>query len=864
MMKQPVRQNLSDFIKSMMGKQFVIPVYQRKYTWTPHAETGRFMNDIEAILQGKTNSHFLGILIYLEQEVGWMFQEIQIVDGQQRLTTAFIFLLALRKIAQEENEENVAGMIDDYYLFNKHANYDAKIRLKPSVVQDDVYAKLVYGNDLDLSRSDKDSSVYRNYEYICKRLKEFHKKYALLAILDTLTKLDILAFPLSKHDNAQEIFESINSSGAPLTSADLIRNYIFMNDSNDVQERYYHMYWKTLEKQFPESRRLEEFFRYYLSIKSGSLSSRRDIYEVFKKWWNHTELEREKRLREINRYCRYFHELYEGPSEDEEVEAVLKEVRVNESRMPAPFLMEMYRLYDEGLIEKETLLKQLRLIDSYLTRRSLCGMPSHELNRYFPQLLRSVMNAWSKNNRDIHEITKVFLINYNRNKALAMPSDAQLRSSLLEINAYSLLCIRSVLERIEHDGARAAVDTSNLNIEHIMPQHPSKWWIQHADVKGEEEYTHYANLIGNLTLCAEYDNAMMGNEDFAFKKNILAKTMHIRLNNELLKKETWNVSDIVDRSNALADRIISIYPYMGGKETGLLSNNDDVIVMNTPSVNARAIYHNAQSIEIMSGTSMKAYGPQEMKSMRETYRDMVDNRVIYDDDNGQMIFDKNFRFHDLNTAAQFLLHRGGDNTGAWLCENGTVFIETLEEKTKADTKETKEKKKQVIIKKETTKKPKHTKGTESKKHKKSEPNPKKVEKEQLDEKKVEKKQTTKKPVEKKTNKKPTEKKTPGKKKNTRKNKGKDRKKIEKVENKKTDNRKVKKKKKQPNKVKEKAPLKKNEPKKVKEHKKANSHHSKNHKNANGPFIKPQKAEVKTSNNPQNRFLQHLQYQNKQK
>ncbi|MBR2825820.1 MAG: DUF262 domain-containing protein, partial [Solobacterium sp.] len=364
MMKQPVRTSMSDFIKSSMGSQFVIPVYQRNYTWNPENETTRFLNDIEDLLEKNTNHHFLGILIYIESEVMTMFKELQIVDGQQRLTTSFIFLLCLKRLALEKKEKDVAGMIDDFYLYNRHMSNDTKLRLKPTVSDDDVYAKLIYGSYKDLNKKETETSVYRNYETIYKRLAEFSKKYSLVEILNCLSKFDILLFPLSENDNAQQIFESINSTGAPLTSADLIRNYILMNDTNDIQERNYRLYWQTLESYLPESRRLEEFFRLYLASKTYNLLNKRDIYEGFKDYWNHSKLDKETRLRDINRYCRYYNEIYNGPSEEDEIESALRDFRKSDSKLPAPFLMEMFHLYDEEEIDKQTLISQIRLIDT--------------------------------------------------------------------------------------------------------------------------------------------------------------------------------------------------------------------------------------------------------------------------------------------------------------------------------------------------------------------------------------------------------------------------------------------------------------------------------------------------------------------
>ncbi|MBQ6221974.1 MAG: DUF262 domain-containing protein [Solobacterium sp.] len=672
--RPPVRSSMANFIKSMMGSQFVIPVYQRNYTWLPERETAKYMNDIEDLLARRTLNHFLGIIIYIESDISAMFKEIQIVDGQQRLTTSFIFLLSLKRLAQEQKARDVEGMIDDYYLYNRHLSNDARMRLKPAVSNDEVFAKLLYGNYANIDKRDRESNVYRNYEAIYQRIVKLSKQYSLSEILDSLSRIDILTFPLSDNDNAQQIFESINSTGAPLTSADLIRNYILMNDKNDAQERNYKMYWQPLERYFPDSRKLEEFFRYYLAVKTYNLLNKRDVYEGFKDYWKKSTMDREARMQDIGRYCRYFDELYNGPAEDKELENALADFRRNETHLPAPFLMEMYRMYDEKQIDKKTMIKQVRLIDSYLTRRALCGLDTGSLSRYFPQLLRSVMKRYGRKRSDIHEITKTFLINQNRGKSLAMPTDNEVRTRLKEVNAYSLTCIRPVLDRIEHHQATAKVDLSDLNIEHIMPQRPNAYWRKVIKVKNEEEYSYYANLIGNLTLCAEYDNTRMGNQDFNFKKKVLSKTLHIRMNTEILNKDTWTLQDILNRCDTLTNQILKIYPYEGGKDLDEDSRDADVIVMTSPSVNAKAIYHNEHSIEILSGSTMKAYGNKEMRAMRTTFNDLMGLGVLAENDSGLIQFEKNYEFAGLNLAAQFLLHRGGDNTAFWTKEDGKPFV----------------------------------------------------------------------------------------------------------------------------------------------------------------------------------------------
>ena len=674
MVRQPVRISLSDFIKTTMGSQFVIPVYQRTYTWSPDKETARFMNDVENLLKDRRSSHFLGIIIYMESQITTMFRQLQIVDGQQRLTTSFIFLLALKRIAEEKRNKNIAGMIDDYYLYNRHVAKEAALRLKPAVSNDDVYARLVYGTAKDLTQKEKESGVFRNYEFIRRRIRDLSQRYPLAEILDCLSRLDILEFPLSETDNVQQIFESINSTGAPLTSADLIRNYVLMNHTDDVQEHYYKFYWEPMETDYSDSRRLEEFFRFYLASRTYDLLSRKEVYEGFKKFWSSDPSDTEKKLQDINRYFRYYRDIYDGPAENRTVENALKDFRRSQSKLPAPFLMEMYSLFDSRKITDVQFAGLIRLIDSYLMRRALCGNDTSAISRYFPSLLRTVLDARSENRKtDIVTLTRAALITYNKGKAQAMPTDDQLRTQLSEINAYSLMCLRPVLDRIEHEGAHAAVDLTDLNIEHIMPQHPNKWWKSHAGCETDDEYTYYVNLIGNLTLCAEYDNSRMGNNDFNAKKKQLEKTLHIRMNTPILKKNHWNKNDILERCSLLADQIIRIYPYNGIDAEKPAIRNKKIVVLNSPTVSARAIIHSDTDIEVLSGTTMKAYSRSEMKSMRQLYLDLCKRDILAEDENGRAQFERSRHFKSLNEAAQFLMHRGGDNASAWVHEDGSTL-----------------------------------------------------------------------------------------------------------------------------------------------------------------------------------------------
>ena len=669
MVKQPVRASISDFIKMNMGSQFVIPVYQRNYSWNPEKETKAFMDDLLHLVKDGNANHFIGIIIYTETKNASLYPVLQIVDGQQRLTTCFIFLLALRKAALARGETDLAGMIDDYYIFNKHTTDAGRIRLKPAAAGDSVFAKLAYGLEDALSHAEKESYVYRNYVYILARIEEVLRTYSLQDIMTAPERMDLLQFPLSPQDDVQQIFESINATGAPLTAAELIRNFVLMNHPDDVQERYYMMYWKTLEECFPQPQRLEEFFRSYLAVKTFTLPSRKDVYPMFKEYWAQRGESTDAKLKELNIYASVYRMIYEGPCEDKEAEEALCGFRANASRVPASFLMEAGHMFRIGQISGHSFAGVVRLVDSYLTRRALCGMENNVLAGYFPILLRSVLRSMQKTGQDIYDITVTNLIAYNRGKANAMPSDDQLRARLKEVNAYSLPVVRPVLDRIEHDGSAAKVDTSGLNIEHIMPQHANAYWYAHSGTKDADEYAFYANLIGNLTLCASSDNVEMGNEDFDFKKKVLERTMHIRMNSNIIRMKTWNKDTILNRCDRIADAVIRLYPFVC-EEAPEERREDDILVLSTPTTNAKAIFHHPGRIEVLSGTRMKPYGNGDMKKMKILYNDLTARGILHEKADGQAVFDASAEFNSLNEAARFLMHRGGENISSWTYEDG--------------------------------------------------------------------------------------------------------------------------------------------------------------------------------------------------
>lgn len=328
----------------------------------------------------------------------------------------------------------------------------------------------------------------------------------------------------------------------------LIRNFIMMNRNNADQEHIYHTYWLKLEKIFPESKKLSEFFRFFLASKNYVLVTEKDLYEAFKQYWKEKNADgSESILEDLLNYARHFERLYLSAKSDELGENI-GDFRRMQSYMPAPFVMCILEHYRVGEIDKDQTSSIIKLINTFLVRRYINDQDTSAISRFFPGYLRNVESQVAlRSFKNLYDICVYYLVNENKGKAAYMPDDSQTRTFLTTANAYALSNIRWILDKIELTGNPIGIDLSSLSIEHIMPQTINEYW---ASVSGldEDHYASVVNRIGNLTLAAASDNSKMGNNDFAYKKTVLASTKHLKLNADIYTKESWTVKDIEDRT----------------------------------------------------------------------------------------------------------------------------------------------------------------------------------------------------------------------------------------------------------------------------------------------------------------------------
>lgn len=538
----PIKIGLLELLYGSQGTQFVIPAYQRNYTWVANREVKQLLDDIKVVLSGERNKHFIGIMIYLETSISPFQRERSVIDGQQRLTTIFLTLYAIKELMLERSMNTEAERLENMYLVNPF-NDTNKFKLKPLVSDDAVYQQIV-SRDFD-SIQEKKANVYLNFFYIKNTLQELLGTYTINDILEAMNKLYIVCVPIGKDDYPQKIFESINATGAKLTASDLIRNFILMPIQSELQDKYYDKYWKRLEQLIDsDSKKLEAFFRFFIMAKRMSLINKSAVYRAFTEWYedNIANYGEEGVFKEIVNYASYYNAIYKAPvaSLDSALQKAVEEFRFILSDMPAPLLIELYAIHKKvdangnPCIYAKQLAEIITILNSYLMRRSLCGMDTSDITRYFPTLLKETLADCNGDYSSIVEIFKKNLVNRNKGNSQEMPDNNRLRDRIRNANMYNLLTWLGIFFRkLESENNPAPVDFSKLSIEHLMPQTATQDWYDALNTD-KETYDENIHRLGNLTLAARSDNSKMSNKVWEYKNKVLASTNHLKINHEIL------------------------------------------------------------------------------------------------------------------------------------------------------------------------------------------------------------------------------------------------------------------------------------------------------------------------------------------
>lgn len=549
---------LNDYIEPNK-KQYCIPVFQRDYAWTEEQCTKLFEDIVMAYK--KDRPHFCGSFVYAPLGSKKHIDSYIIIDGQQRFTTLYILIKALADSADDDRDKEALQR----YLYNedKFDRYGldekSKLKLKPVKTDNDQLLLLMSGKIEQMDKSRR-GIIYHNYMLFMQLIKSFLEESSansVLMINDGIEKLICADIRLDTDDNAQEIFERINSTGIKLGLADLIRNYILMTDTD--QERLYEEYWLTVQNLLPD-KLLDNFFIDYLNMKSDGFVKESEAYKSFKHVYVEGKYDNEKMLQEILHYAKQYYVFCYGSSDfGAEVNKALAGLRKLKQTTVYLFLFRVFDDYENGIINKNELARVLKMLLSYSIRRLVCEIGSNTLRGLYKTLYGRVFEQKENKNTYYDSLVSFFLQQTSKN---TIPSDNEFVTALQEKNLYSknALC-KYLLCAIETQG-KETLDTENLSIEHIMPQNKnlSMSWQKMLGENWQSVHEKYLHTLGNLTLTGY--NSELGDKPFEKKKEKLEETItHIAvLYSDVKDKSEWNSVNMEKRAKRLAEIILKLFP----------------------------------------------------------------------------------------------------------------------------------------------------------------------------------------------------------------------------------------------------------------------------------------------------------------
>ena len=541
-------------------KRFVIPVYQRNYDWKTE-NCKQLYDDLVKVVRNHRRSHFFGSVVSSYQPNG-RYTEYLVIDGQQRLTTVSLLLLAMYSLIKEgkvsPQTETMAQEIFEDYLVDKHQPKETRIKLKPVKNDRSAFEKLFELED----ENDRQSNLTYNYEYFYNRIQK--EEISIEDLYDALFALEIINIELTSDDDPQLIFESLNSTGMALSEGDKIRNYILMGLPATLQNDYYEKYWNKIE--LCTNYDVSMFIRDYLSVKQQAIPSMNKIYVTFKAFVEENEFETEALLKEMLEYAKFYEMLIKSRTLDKKLNACIYRLNRLETTVTRPFFLEVLRMHKEGVLPSFDEAREIFLFtENYLFRRSICDLPTNALNKIFLMLHREIVRYDGTTDNYLEKFKYALLAKTDRGR---FPTDDEFAESLGTRQIY-LMNIKNkayIMERFENYGIDedkeiyAHLDDGTYSIEHVMPQHLSPPWVSALGEDYEEIHETWLHRLGNLTLTAY--NSKYSNNAFTDKRDMEKgfKQSGLRMNTWIAAKGQWTLAEMEERNEMMVSRALSIWP----------------------------------------------------------------------------------------------------------------------------------------------------------------------------------------------------------------------------------------------------------------------------------------------------------------
>lgn len=554
--------------------QFVIPVYQRNYDWLID-NCDQLFGDLVKLSRSNRRSHFFGSIVTSSADSSY---NRLVIDGQQRLTTISLLLLAGIKAVKdgviEISEELKLKEAYEVFLKAEYCNSERKIKLVPIENDRIAYDKIFNEED----SFDEDSKVTRNYRHFYDLLTKKPQALSFDQLLDAIERLQIISIELDSDDDAQLIFESLNSTGLALTEADKIRNYLLMSLTPEEQQMCFKNYWQKIEQ--ATENQPTKFLRDYLTIQRQLQRPVRqsNIYYEWKRYMD--DHDRKEELVKMLDYAHYYQQVTEAKLSTTKLSEKMRHICNIETDVTNVFFIQFLKYASANNLSEDEIFKVIDLVENYLARRIVCNMPGNALTQVFCALHKDVLKSieeYSSANVKLENSYSDILAYHimRRDGNYQLPRDTQFVESIKTRDAYHMLKPFQIFlfERLEnsvhgeYNDVATDMKKKDATIEHIMPQTLNGDWKAMLGDNFEEIQDKYLHTFANLTLTGI--NSELSNKPFEIKRDGKTignevypgyKNSKYRLTKNVTLCDKWTESELQNRCNEIVATFLRLYP----------------------------------------------------------------------------------------------------------------------------------------------------------------------------------------------------------------------------------------------------------------------------------------------------------------
>jgi uncharacterized protein with ParB-like and HNH nuclease domain len=535
-------------------KQYVVPYFQRAYSWRRHQWNTLFDDILELYELQSQSSHFLGSMVLLAEQS--TLEEAQIhptllIDGQQRLVTLSLFLAAVRDTTKEADKA-FSDHIHNTYLTNPDLTGDAHLKVLTTHQDRQPFITVI-----SEAKEPPPSPIRDAYRTFRDALKEQCDKGVDLDRLVQIvaSQLSFVAITLDPDDNPYRIFESLNAKGMPLTQGDLLRNYFFMRLPPGEHEHWYASVWNPMQVRLGE--RFDDFMRDFL-LKDGQPIRPDEVYQEWRKRLGPLDEENIRDvLRELSEWSvEYDQILHPQRESDVAVRKQLQRLTAWSKTVPFqfnPLLLRVHSDYRRGKLTGEQVQQVFQAIESLMVRRLFTSAPVRDENQVLIGLYDST--------RDAEDHAAAFIDALSK-PPVGWPDDVDFTEGILRYPLYFAshpeqrkLLFEALENSYDH---RSPVHFEQLDLQLVTPLLPRSEWLDELGVT-EDQYWKLIGTLGNFTWVPRGRAPDLGVAER--KKELLRMTRYgLDLVKDFAEVPRWTADEIEHRSRRLAERAVTIWP----------------------------------------------------------------------------------------------------------------------------------------------------------------------------------------------------------------------------------------------------------------------------------------------------------------